>query len=77
MTEAEYKAKRGTGLPNGWADLEPWLEVEPCDCGEPFCDGWSTRARHVYTVDAILIGAEPYPCVICGRYRHEHGQAAR
>lgn len=27
---------------------------------------------HRYTVDAILIGAEPYPCSICGRGREHH-----
>jgi hypothetical protein len=45
MTEAEFKAKMGEGCPDGWADLEPWLDVEACDCGAEFCDGWITRAK--------------------------------
>lgn len=26
---------------------------------------------HRYTVDVILHGAEPYPCVICGGWRQD------
>jgi hypothetical protein len=35
---------------------------------------WSVL-KHTYTVTAILIGAEPYPCAICGKGRQAHDRA--
>lgn len=32
----------------------------------------STYLGHVYTVDVVLYGAEPYPCIVCGQGRLAH-----
>ena len=48
MSEAEFKAYMGRDCPNGWGDLAPWLEVEPCDCGEDYCTGWQSRYKRDY-----------------------------
>jgi hypothetical protein len=37
----------------------------------------NVETAHRYTVDVILHGVEPYPCVICGKWRQDpvHQQA--
>lgn len=39
---------------------------------EAIGDGTSTPDRHPYTVDTVPVGAEPYPCVVCGQGREAH-----
>lgn len=55
------------------SDHEGWIAAER--------EEMLAREPHCYTVEVILVGAEPYPCVFCGEGRrapaHEAWQAAR
>ena len=42
---------------------------EPRDLMAALEDSLAPITPHRYTVDAVLIGAEPYPCVVCGKGR--------
>ena len=53
MTAAEFEAQiaRTTGVTVEWLHLGMRPVREPCDCGEPCCEGWQMGHQHE---DAIL-----------------------
>jgi hypothetical protein len=72
---AEHFQKKLSIAVNHWSDKS--MEGKPL--GEPthkaqLADDTNPRQNgsHPYTVDAYLVGAEPYPCTICGKGRDAH-----
>ena len=44
MTQDEFQDWFARDVEGGWPALARFIKAEPCDCGEDFCQGWSTRA---------------------------------
>lgn len=56
---------RADGVENGKWWFYTMGETPPADAQPVY--------EHPYTVDVWLVGAEPYPCTICGKGREHHG----